>query len=295
MNNQEPGTLAEQQDLFYDELSRTLLDQLFADSKLYRQSTDYKELLDFVVKLRGFAPFNAMLLQVQRPGLSYAASVRDWRLRFNRQPKESARPLLILWPFGPVALVYDVMDTEGDPLPEDVASFVASGGITQEQLRAFEILLKRKRISCFWIDAGDHSAGSIRVAARGAEDKGTSHYRIDLNQNHEAAVQYCTLVHELGHLFLGHLGPDKKLKVPERRRLEHAKREIEAESVAYIVCERSGVHPKSQSYLSNFVQSDTSLEDLDIYQVMRAAGQVETILGIATRSRFDRTSHPGTT
>ena len=64
------------------------------------------------------APFNAMLLQVQKPGLTYAASAADWRLRFGRKPKEGARPLLILWPFAPVALVYDVMDTEGEDLPD---------------------------------------------------------------------------------------------------------------------------------------------------------------------------------
>jgi hypothetical protein len=108
---------AEQQELFETEAVRSLLDQLLADSRLYTQSKDYKDLLDFVVRLRNFAPFNAMLLQVQKPGLSYAASAHDWRERFGRSSKEGARPLLILWPFGPVALVYDVMDTEGNPLP----------------------------------------------------------------------------------------------------------------------------------------------------------------------------------
>jgi hypothetical protein len=54
-----------------------------------------------------------MLLQVQKPGLNYAASEYDWRDRFDRTIKEGARPLLILWPFGPVALVYDELDTEG--------------------------------------------------------------------------------------------------------------------------------------------------------------------------------------
>src|SRR2546425_3442962 len=102
-----------QQDLFETEVARSLLDQLLTDSRLYTQSKDYKELLDFVVRLRNFAPFNAMLLQVQKPGLTYAASAADWRTRFGRKPKEGARPLLILWPFAPVALVYDVMDTEG--------------------------------------------------------------------------------------------------------------------------------------------------------------------------------------
>src|SRR5205823_9397882 len=89
------------QDLFENEEARSLLDRLLADSRLYTRSADYKALLDFVVRLRNFAPFNAMLLQVQKPGLTYAASAYDWRERFGRQPKEGARPLLILWPFGP--------------------------------------------------------------------------------------------------------------------------------------------------------------------------------------------------
>ena len=102
----------QQHDIFEMDEERNLLDQLLTDSKLYRQSKDYKELLDFVVRLRNFAPFNAMLLQIQKPGLSYAASASDWWARFKRKPKPNARPLLILWPFGPVALVYDVMVTE---------------------------------------------------------------------------------------------------------------------------------------------------------------------------------------
>ncbi len=142
-----------QQELFVTEAARSLLDQLLADSRLYTQSKDYKDLLDFVVRLRNFAPFNAMLLQVQKPGLSYAASARDWRERFSRRPKEGARPLLILWPFGPVALVYDVMDTEGKPLPEDVASFFACGEVDEIKLRSFEALLKKKSIEWCWVDA----------------------------------------------------------------------------------------------------------------------------------------------
>jgi hypothetical protein len=98
------------------DIVRSLLDQLLTDSRLYTKSQDYKELLDFVVRLRNFAPFNAMLLQIQKPGLSYAASAYDWRERFGRIPTEGARPLVILWPFGPVAFVYDVLDTKGKDL-----------------------------------------------------------------------------------------------------------------------------------------------------------------------------------
>jgi hypothetical protein len=54
------------------------------DSRLYTQSKDYNDLLDFVVRLRNFAPFNAMLLHVEKPGLSYAASERNCQDRFER-------------------------------------------------------------------------------------------------------------------------------------------------------------------------------------------------------------------
>lgn len=110
-------TEAKQQNLFETETTRSLLDQLLRDSRLYTKSKDYQDLLDFVIRLRNFAPFNAMLLQVQKPGLRYAASANDWR--FGRVLTEGARPLLILRPFGPVALVYDVMDTEGEDLPQE--------------------------------------------------------------------------------------------------------------------------------------------------------------------------------
>jgi hypothetical protein len=99
---------AQQPELFDPEAARPLLDQLLADSRLYTQRKDSRDLLDFVVRLRNFAPFNAMLLQVQKPGLSYAASDRDWRERFGRRPRAGSRPLLILWSFGPIALAYDV-------------------------------------------------------------------------------------------------------------------------------------------------------------------------------------------
>jgi antirestriction protein ArdC len=108
-----------------------------------------------------------------------------------------------------------------------------------------------------------------------------------INRNHKAPVQFTTLAHELGHLFLGHLGADKKLNVPGRTDTNHVQRELEAESVAYIVCGRNGVTSASETYLANYVQADTSVDQIDVYQVMRAAGQVESLLGLAAHARFE--------
>jgi hypothetical protein len=275
-----------QGDLFEVEATRTLLDALLTDSRLYHKTADYKALLDFVVRLRNFAPFNAMLLQVQKPGLTYAASAADWRIRFGRKPREGARPLLILWPFAPVALVYDVVDTEGRDLPADVASFFARGPIREIEIERFRELTNNKNILWADLDAGDAQAGSIRCTKRAANDKESNTYRVFINKNHAAAVQFVTLAHELAHLFLGHLGADHALGVKDRSELPHRQEELEAESVAFIVCERNGVESRSKTYLANFVNQNTTVGNLDIYQVMHAAGQAETLLGIGAKTNF---------
>jgi hypothetical protein len=281
--------MSDQRELFEPETTRALLDQLLTDSHLYRTGEDYRNLLEFVIRLRNVAPFNAMLLQLQKPGLRFAASAFDWRERFGRTIKEGARPLLILWPFGPVATVYDVQDTEGDKLPEDVDCFVARGEVDGAMFNGFAKKLAAKDIEWEEFDGGDAKAGWIRVVRRADpnKEKDRTIYRMLINRNHALPVRFVTLVHELGHLFLGHLGADKVLSVPKRQPLTHAQQELEAESVAYIVAERNSVHSKSETYLANFVQHATTIDDLDVYQIMRAAGQVETILGLISHTQFE--------
>jgi hypothetical protein len=62
--------------------------------------------------------------------------------------------------------------------------------------------------------------------------------------------------------------------------------ELEAESVAYLVCERNGIHTASETYLTHYVTEATTVSQLDVYQVMRAAGRVETLLNLARGSKF---------
>ncbi|MFZ1426649.1 MAG: ImmA/IrrE family metallo-endopeptidase [Geminicoccaceae bacterium] len=205
-----------------------------------------------------------MLLQIQKPGLGYAASALDWLTRFERYPKQGARPLLILWPFGPVALVYDVMDTTGKELPVDVAYFPANGAMDVARIQALSSGLGVKNIAAEFIDAGDRHAGSIQLIVRGDGKTTKNVYRTAINKNHAPATQFATLTHELAHLFLGHLGPDKDLSIPERRRPDLQMEELEAESVAFIVCQRNGIAPRSQTYLAQFVEYDMSVDDLDL-------------------------------
>jgi len=273
---------------------RSLLTQLLDDSKLYKEGKNFKELLDFVNSLSNFAPFNVFLLHIQKPGLMFAASEHDWKKRFNRTIKEGVRPLLILWPFAPVALVYDVKDTEGDDLPVDVAqAFRATGGMTAERIQAFIKKLMKLGIDTKLIEYGEGHAGHIqrpehdlKVINQPTQEKEKPIYLIRLNKNHDSNVQFATLAHELAHLYLGHLGTDKFLKIPERLNKSLNAKELEAESVCYIVCHRNNVKPNSEAYLTDFVGDKLQAEDMDLYALLKAAGQIETILDLVEHTSF---------
>ncbi|SDY78168.1 hypothetical protein [Nitrosomonas sp. Nm33] len=280
--------------------ARLLLSQLLHDSKLYRHGQDYQEMLDFVVRLRNFAPFNAFLLHIQKPGLRFAASQFDWWDRFGRAVREGARPLLILWPFAPVALVYDAEDTDGPPLPYDVAEmFRAEGGMKEHRISRFIELLDRQGIETVQVEYGDGLAGNIERTGialevirqiprtkEARESKKKPHYLIRLNKTQNPNVRFATLIHELAHLYLGHLSGDGYLKIPDRSHLSPQDRELEAESVCYLVCHRNGVQPNSDRYLADYVHEGIKVERFDLYALLKAAGQIETLLDLAAHSRF---------
>ena len=104
-----------------------------------------------------------------------------------------------------------------------------------------------------------------------------------MNKNHKRPAQLVTFLHELGHLFLGHLGQNEKLKISDRRGLSHAQEEMEAESVAYILSYRFGVDSKSEAYLSSHIEKFEETNRLDLYKVMKAAGNIETLLKAALK------------
>jgi hypothetical protein len=145
-------------------------------------------------------------------------------------------------------------------------------------------LMSRKNIASDTFDGGDGAAGYIRVAKRASGPKEKTSYRMLINHNHVPAVQFVTICNELGHLYLGHLGPDEPLSIPHRASMGSVQMELEAESVAYVVCARNGVHSRSETYLAKYVREKTSIDTRDVYQVMRATGQVEALLGFAAHA-----------
>jgi IrrE N-terminal-like domain len=258
------------------ERERALIEQLIAATRLYESSEAVKELMAFAIRLRIFAPFNAMLLHIQKPGLTHAASAGDWHKRFGRVPKEGARPMLILRTMGPIDFVFDILDTEGNELPPSAFLFPTLGSLSESRLSAIIGYIAGQGIEFVELDVGDARAGWIRLSPR--SEKGKLRYQLGYNRNHPPETRIVTIAHELAHLHLGHLGEDKARSIRDRRHRTYEQCELEAEMVAFLVAKRNGLTPLSESYLANY---KGAIKDIDLYSVMRVANAVETAMGVA--------------
>jgi antirestriction protein ArdC len=114
-------------------------------------------------------------------------------------------------------------------------------------------------------------------------------YRITVNDRLETEERFVTLVHELGHVFCGHLGAcssrgnNDEGSWPDRRNLGKHEKEIEAEIVAYMVAARAGLVPASAKYLSDHAsRGDISLVNQEL--IVRSAARVERLAGIRNGS-----------
>ena len=269
------------------------LDKLFDEVGTYRSSADYKELLSFVNRFRKIAPYNAMLLHIQNPGAVFVASAADWKNRFGRQPIHGARPLVILRPFGPVAFVYELSDTEGKDFPSALIDpFHAEGTIYDGEYQHFIRSLYLSGFGYHEHDYGTGIAGFVeKIDAIGeyktkkAEKRFSLPFGIVVNQNLENAAKVATLYHELGHVFCGHLRTPELKYLPQRYGLSLEQREFEAESVCWLLCERQGIHNPSAEYLSEYLENSETIPDISIDAVLKAVGEIEKIWAGIDRPR----------
>jgi hypothetical protein len=269
------------------------LNELFLQTQRYRSGSEFRALLDFVRRFRSYAPYNCMLLHIQRPGASFVAPASRWLTQYNRQIRPGQTPLVILQPMGPVMFVFDVAQTtplaNAPQLPIEVeAPFAAIGtGATKMYFWVVENA-KRDGIRTSKQATGSQAAGSIRAFTGSAAQTVTTklrlkpqsvevpvRYDVYLSENLDASTSFATLVHELAHLYLGHIGTPNPKWWPDRRHVSHVVEEFEAESVAWLVCTRNGIRPPSERYLAALVASDDPIPEIDLDLVLKTARTIE--------------------
>ncbi len=265
------------------EKDRKALDELFARTQLYRTSKKYVELLRFISRFKRYSPFNAALVHMQMPGATYVLRAIDWSRRYQREVLPNARPLVALQPMGPVMFLSDVSDTDGPPLPDGIPDPFKTKGIIEDQLEKTLENSKRDGIRVYDMQGGSQHAGSIRLARQTDLSKKLQfrdelvdvRYELLINTKLSREAQYSTLVHELAHLYCGHLGTPNKKWWPDRRQLDRSAREFEAESAAYLICARQNLKTTSDEYLSGYTRENECIPDFSFDRVIAVTREIE--------------------
>jgi len=263
------------------DISKKALDELFSLTSQYRRASAFSDLIKFVSTFRSYSPYNAMLIHVQQPGSTFVAPPHRWLQDYNRTIKDGARPLVILQPMGPVMFVFDVSDTEGDPVPDDVLRpFAVSGKKIGDKLPKTLDNCVRDGIETHHARMGSQRGGSIRPynthkVQRFRDMPIKVNYSLELKQEATDEENFATLAHELGHLYCGHVGTHNPRWWPSRMKMTHDICEIEAESVAYLVCSRFGLKNASEKYLAGYVNPDAFMPPISLECIMKSAGLIE--------------------
>lgn len=257
------------------------LEDLSTNIQAYRRSRDFYELMQFITKFRRYSPYNAFLLHVQNPKVSFVATPSVWRKEFHRKIKPEARTLLILAPMHPILFVYDLADTEGAPIPNGLIDpFATEGQIDEDDL---EDIIHAARKDGILLDLSTkfsnlHAGTARRLEHPLSGEEGEKmidfHFMITINADLDTSAFFATFTHELGHIYCGHLGKTPGAWWPERK-VNAEIVEFEAEAVSYLVCKRCGLQTKSGQYLALKAEQDIELPAISLDTILKVASRIE--------------------
>lgn len=270
------------------------IDELQFLVRSYRNSDEFKKLLDFVGRFNYIAPYNAMLVQMQKPGATFVLNGKKWA-SFGRKPKLNAQKIIILKPFGPIQCIFDYGDTEPLENAKDVIDETGLMEIFDKSLKRTEgdvppntmsVLKENLNNYGIYLDDSFLAANTYGgyIMKYGEKDlwieignehpfKTKSRFVITTNKNQTAAEQFHTICHELGHLFCYHQSYNPSLK----RTLTKKEREFEAETVAWLVCKRHGIKNPSEEYLASYAP-EGEIPICSTELIMKAVTEIEKML-----------------
>ena len=274
-----------QLDLFNTDYDKLAIDELFRRSKKYQGSGEFFRFFNFIAKFNHYSRFNSMLVYLQDESVTFFGGVKFWQKKFNRQVLENARPYVILQPFSPVMLVYDVFQTKGMESPQEFLEqglgtkpFEVKGKIKPQILDDTIAIAISWGINISFKPLSFFNAGYVTTIFKG-------HLEIALKEGMSYEQNLAVLIHEIGHLFLGHTGhpvlhqPAKEGKVKElklmTRKLSRTGEELEAETISFLICKKLGLETKAAEYLAGYITSDKDLEEFSHELVIKTADKIE--------------------
>ena len=263
--------------------SISAINELFRRSRQYNGSAEFIKFFDFIARFKHYSNYNKMLVYVQNPAVTFFGGQTYWRQEFSRGIGIDAKPHIILAPNGPIMLVYDVFDTIGYLTPEE---FLASGlGTSHSQVTGWMsghiVSRTLKKVVAWGIEVtykplSYFTGGYFRRVSNGRLE-------ICLKQNMSVEENFSVLIHELAHLFLGHVGQvtlinPKRIKpiVIAHRAVSPDTQELEAETISFLICKKIGLETRSAEYLAAFIPAEEGLSQFSYEHVIRTADKIES-------------------
>lgn len=268
------------------------IDELQFLIRRYRDSEEFKRMLDFVGRFSYLAAYNAMLVEMQKPGAKFVFPGKEWR-RYGRTIKPNAQQLITLKNFGPVQCMFDISDTE--PIPgrvvvkeQELMEMWDNGlknpnGVVDPEI--LNTLIDNLPIYGIFLDDSFMAANTyggyimpyshlIDVHVGMNNDiKTNSRFLISVNHKQTDAEKFHTICHELGHLFCRH----QSYKPDKRRDISHKEREFEAETVAWLVSKRHGINNPSEEYLATYAP-EGEIPICSTELIMKAVAEIERMI-----------------
>ena len=244
-----------------DKLEQGLQDLFNSDS--------YRNYLSTMSKFHNYSFNNTLLIAMQKPDATLVAGYKAWQKNFERHVNKGEKAIRILAPapykikeerdkIDPVTQellldkdgnpqkeeveitipafravsVFDVAQTDGKPIPELAAKELLSDveGY-QDMIRAVEA------ISPVPIELEEIAGDSKGYYDREAK-------RIAVQENMSESQTLKTMIHEVAHSKLH----SKEVEQDEQMRKDRNTKEVEAESIAYTVCQHFGVDTSDYSF-----------------------------------------------
>lgn len=243
------------------------------------EGDDWADFLRCASRFHSYSASNVLLILGQCPEATRVAGFKAWQ-KLGRQVRYGQKSIKILAPARykitdeatgedryalrgfTVAHVFDVSQTDGQELP-DVAPVLLSGDDCAD---LYDGLVAQVWAAGFTVERGDCHG------ANGCTDFETRTVRVRADVEPAQATK--TLAHELAHVLLH--APDKITYGMNRPLCE-----VEAESVAYIVCSNSGLVSDDYSlpYVARWSGGDPAIVKATADRVVKTAQAV--IAGLA--------------
>jgi len=259
------------------------LDEMFAASHRFRSSVEYMDLLRFISRFPKYSPFNGFLLYVQNPDAISVATAGTWKRKYHRSIKYDARPLLILAPMSPVRFLFDFVDTEGGTPPSnEMQSHRDIQQLTEDMLDHTLHNCTLSGIIAREVQLAPQTSSNLIPVTKDSfqeyealEIEPHMNFLILLNESLDLENKYASLVYELAKVFCGHFGISANAWWQDRKDISPAISDIEAESVAFLVCQRKSLDECSNGFLAPCRKPGQNIPVLGLSAVFNATSYIE--------------------